>query len=547
MTKLRSLLLVPLVLAVCAILGGIYGPQVAARQSGPNGDDQIRADLRDFARVYALVQSNYAVPLNPDHAIYDGAIPGMLRTLDPHSSFYDPSQFARMREDQSGHYYGVGMTIVLRGDRVMVQMPFEGTPAYRAGLRPGDIIYAVDGVSALGLPLDSALDRVAGMLKGPAGTTVHLQVLRTGHPKPLQFSLVRAEVHHKSVDCTYQLAPGVVYIHLSQFMETSADEIHDIIQQYGGEHHIRGLVLDLRSNPGGLLSQAVEIADQFLARGQLIVSHRGRNSPEQRYYATRGNGGADFPLVVLVNNFTASASEIVSGAIQDHDRGLIVGQTTFGKGLVQRVYTLGDDTGLALTSAHYYTPSGRLIQRPYEGLSLYDYYWARSQPPNDHREVRLTDSGRTVYGGGGITPDVKLPPVYLQEFTGEEFLGANDFQNNVLDRNAFLDFADYYLARHESVPRDWQPGDEIVQDFAKFLATQHIPYTAEDLKANAEWIKLEAGSKIITSLYGQNQGLEVLLSHDPEVQKALALLPQAEALEQHARQILAERQSARLR
>lgn len=547
MSKIRSLLLIPLVLAVCAILGGIYGPKVAATQNAPGSDDQMRTDLRDFAQVYALVQSRYAVPVNPDRAIYDGAIPGMLRTLDPHSSFYDPDQFARMREDQSGHYFGVGMTIVLRGDRVMVQMPFEGTPAYRAGLRPGDIIYSVDGVSALGLPMDKALDRVAGMLKGPKGTAVHVAVLRTGHTRPLNFTLVRAEVHHNSVDCSYELAPGVVYVHLSQFMETSADEIHDIIQKYGGEHHLRGLVLDLRDNPGGLLSQAVEIADQFLARGQLIVSHHGRSSPERRYYATHGNGGADFPLVVLVNDFTASASEIVSGAIQDHDRGLVVGQTTFGKGLVQTVYPLGDNTGLALTSAHYYTPSGRLIQRPYEGLSLYDYFWARGKTTdNRNREVKMTDSGRTVYGGGGITPDVVLPQVYLQEFVGEDFLGANDFQNNVLDRNGFLDYADYFLAHHDSVPRNWQAGDDVVADFGKFLASEHIPYTAQDLKTNAEWIKLEATSKIVTSLYGQNQGLEILLNHDPEVKKAVSLLPRAEALEQHARQVLAARQSAHL-
>lgn len=548
MTKIRSLLLIPLALVVCAILGGIYGPKVAATQSGQSSDDQIRDGLRDFGQVYNVVETNYAVPVNPERAIYDGAIPGMLRTLDPHSSFYDPEQFARMREDQSGHYFGVGMTIVLRGDRVMVQMPFEGTPAYRAGLRPGDIIYSVDGKSALGLRMDQALDQVAGMLKGPKGTTVRVTVLRTGHAQPLPFTLVRAEVHHESVDCSYQIAPGLVYIHLSQFMETSADEIHAIIQAYGGEKNLRGLIMDLRDNPGGLLSQAVEIADQFLAKGQLIVSHHGRSSPERRYFAARGNGGADFPLVVLVNDLTASASEIVSGAIQDHDRGLIVGQTTFGKGLVQTVSPLSDNTGLALTTAHYYTPSGRLIQRPYEGLSLYDYYWARGGSASKQgREVKLTDSGRTVYGGGGITPDVSLPQVHLQEFAGEDFLGGNDFQQNVLDRNGFLDFADYYLAHHDSVPRDWQPGDALVSEFAKFLDSEHIPYTRQDLAANAEWIRLEAKGKIITSLYGQNLGLQALISQDPEVKKAISLMPQAEALEQHAREVLAARQSASLR
>lgn len=546
MGKFRSLGLIVLAIAVCALVGGIYGPKVAARQSAPNSDAEMQNDLRQFAQVYGLVASQYATPLKPNQAIYDGAIPGMLRVLDPHSSFYDPQEFARMREDQSGHYYGVGMSIVLRGDRVMVQMPFEGTPAYRAGLRPGDIIDSVNGKSALGLPMNSALDDVATMLKGPKGTPVHVKILRTGHAQPLAFTLIRAEVHHDSVDCSYEIAPGVVYIHLSQFMQTSADEIHDIIAGYGGESRLKGMVLDLRGNPGGLLDQAVDIADQFLAKGQLIVSHHGRASRERRYYAVNGNGGADFPLVVLVNDLTASASEIVSGAIQDHDRGLIVGQTTFGKGLVQTVYPLSDDTGLALTSAHYYTPSGRLIQRPYNGLSLYDYYWAREEKPKSAREVRLTDSGRTVYGGGGITPDVPLPAEHLQEFPGEDFLGGNEFEQNVLDRNALLDFADFYLSRHATVPKDWALDPALPAEFGKFLTSEHIAYTPAELAANADWIELEARAKILTSLYGQNLGLESLLTKDPEVEKAVSLLPRAEALEHHAREILAARQGSAL-
>ena len=532
MSKFRTLLLIPLILLVCAILGGIYGPKVAATP-GDDGDAQIRTDLRSLAQVYSLVATNYAVPVKPDDIIYDGAIPGMLRELDPHSSFFDPKAFARMREDQSGRYYGVGMMVGPRANHTVVIMPFEGTPAYKAGLRPGDIIGAVNGKSTDGLSTDD----VAALLKGPKGTAVTISVIRVGHAKPIEFTVIRAEVHHNSVDSYYQIRPGVEYIHLTQFTETSADEIRHIIDSLGGPARVKGVVLDLRSNPGGLLSQAVGIGDMLLAKGQVIVSHHGRSSPERVYTATHGNGGYDYPLVIIVNNFTASAAEIVSGAVQDHDRGLIIGQTTFGKGLVQTVFQLSDDTGLALTTAHYYTPSGRLIQRPYEGVSLYDYYYDHKSDtkPIDQREVKMTDTGRTVYGGGGITPDVILPDPKL-----------SSFQQNLTDRSVFFDFSDYFLGKHESVPRDWNPDQATLNDFAAFLTKQHIPFTPTDISQNADWLKVRIKRQIFTVLYGESVGLRAMMQDDKEVQRAIQLLPQAEALELHARQVDSARQNAGL-
>lgn len=546
MSKLRTPFILLLVLLVSALVGGLYGPHIAAASAPPQSsassapaavpgndpDAEIQSDLRTFARVYDLVETNYAAPVNPSTAIYDGAIPGMLRQLDPHSNFWDPQGFARVLEDQEGRYSGVGMLIGpvdARDNQSRVVQPFEGTPAFKAGLRPFDLIMAVDGKSTVGM---STAD-VAALLKGPKGTGVDISVHRVGHPDLLTFHLVRDDVQHNSVESHYQVSPGVAYIYLTGFTETSTDEIVAILNHLEANGGIKGVVLDLRGNPGGLLTQAQGIAGLFLAKDQVIVSDHGRNSPESVLTATRGNGGHDFPLVILVDNMTASAAEIVSGAVQDHDRGLIVGQTTFGKGLVQTVMPLDGGTGLALTTAHYYTPSGRLIQRPYEGVSLYDYFFVHNQhqTPLAQREVKLTDTGRTVYGGGGITPDVILPAIQL-----------NDFQQMLLDRTAFYEFADEFLSKHDSVPQTWTASEDTLQEFVAFLASQGVALKPTDVASNATWLKQQIRYRVISSLYGSNDGWKTLTQSDPEVAKAVTLLSQARALELHARQVMIARQ-----
>jgi len=521
----RTLFLLVAILVGCGFFGLVFGQKINP-SAAPGGDADVRDSLHTFTDVYSLVEQNYAEPVNPDKAIYNGAIPGMLHVLDPHSNFFDPKAYSLLREDQRGKYYGVGMTVGPRNNKVIVIAPFVGTPAYRAGIRPGDIIVAVDGK-----PTDNmSTGDVADLLKGPKGTTVHITIVREGAEKPLEFAVVRDEIPRYSVDLHFLIRPGVGYMHVSGFNETTEKEVGDALDQMGD---LKGLILDLRQNPGGLLSEGVGVADKFLRKGQLIVSHHGRSSPEKRYVATRGDGGKEYPLVVLVNRGTASAAEIVAGAIQDHDRGLIVGETTFGKGLVQTVYPLSENTGLALTTAKYYTPSGRLIQRDYSNVSLYDYYFERdTDNKTASREVKLTDSGRTVYGGGGITPDVKLDPVK-----------SNHFQDTLLQHYAFFNFAKHYMLTHHPT-KNFEVDDAVVQDFRKFLDSEKVPYSEADLLENNDWVRSGLKSEIFVDAFGQEEGLKVRAESDPEVVKALDLLPQAKALAENAKRIVAERTSA---
>ncbi|HEY4932453.1 MAG TPA: S41 family peptidase [Terriglobales bacterium] len=529
----RSAVVVVAVILACGCVGMVFGQRLASTTSSSEGD--IRDSVRSFTEVYEVVQRNYAEPVNPDKAIYNGAIPGMLRVLDPHSNFFDPKSYAALREEQRGKYYGVGMQVGPRNNKVIVIAPFTGAPAYRAGIRPGDVIIAVDGK-----PTDNmSTSDVAELLKGPKGTTVKITMLREGTDKPIDFNVVRDEIPRYSVDVHFMIKPGIGYIHVSGFQETTEHEVAQALDQLQEQGELKGLILDLRQNPGGLLSEGVGVADKFLKKGQVIVSHHGRSSPEKIYRAAHGNGGKDYPLVVLVNRGTASAAEIVAGAIQDHDRGLIVGETTFGKGLVQTVYPLSENTGLALTTAKYYTPSGRLIQREYTGVSLYDYYYnsrdsGDGTPPAPSREVKMTDSGRTVYGGGGINPDVVIPPIK-----------GNKFEDTLLQKYAFFNFAKHYVINHK-VAQNFQVDDAVMQEFRKFLDSQQIAYTEAELIENSDWIRSNIKAELFVNEFGQQEGLKAHTESDPAVQKALDLLPKAKDLAENAKKTIAQRSNARL-
>jgi carboxyl-terminal processing protease len=523
----RGVAVLAVVLGISALLGGLYGPNHVATAAGSN---DLQQSVRSFTNVLSVVERNYADPVDVDKAIYDGAIPGMLRVLDPHSNFFDPRQYALFREEQQGKYYGVGMTVSGRENQTVVLAPFVGSPAYKAGIRPGDIILKVDGKECLGL----TTTEVADMLKGPKGTTVHISLGREGWDKPIEVTVVRDEIPRPGVEYFTMAKPGIGYVRVSTFNETTDADLSEALKQLDVSK-LDGLIIDLRGNGGGLLNQAVGMADMFLNKNELVVSHRGRSSPERRYYAVRGNQGITVPLIVLINGQSASASEIVAGAIQDHDRGLIVGENSFGKGLVQTQFPLSEDTALLLTTARYYTPSGRLIQRDYKNISLYDYHY-NPQPPRAP-EVKLTDSGRQVFGEGGITPDDVVPVPK-----------PDDFQQLLLRRGVFYpfqqgvgDFTRYFLGTRPDITKDFTVDDSVLNQFRKYLDQQHIKFTEPDIQDNLAWLKWKIKREVFTSVFGLNEGYKVELQNDLQLQKAVELIPQAKALYQNARKIVAER------
>lgn len=532
----RGAILVGFVLVVSAVLGGIYGP--AVRATATNASD-MEDSVKSFTQVLTVIQQNYANKVDTDKLVYDGAIPGMLRTLDPHSIFFDQRQFAQMREDQEARYYGVGMYITQRFDnnKIEVVVPFDGSPANRAGIRPGDVIEQIEGkpVTGMGTP------EIADLLKGPRGTTVHITMDRVGDQKPIQFTVVRDEIPKHDVDAPVWIKPGIGFIRVQSFQgEDTAEDFTENLRQLNGTGNLQGLIIDLRENGGGLLNAAIGIADDILDRGQLIVTQRGRVTSSRSYYATHGNQGIRVPIVVLVDNNTASASEIVSGAIQDHDRGIIMGDRTFGKGLVQTVTAMSEGTGLALTTAHYFTPSGRLIQRDYKAVSLFEYQFNHNTSVRQ-TEVKLTDSGRQVYGGGGITPDVE----YAQP-------KPNSFEQTLRARNVLYfndlgvgDFTTYFLGTKPNVTKQWNVDDNVMKLFHDFLDEKKVKYTDQDIANSSDWIKIHIKREVFTALFGQQEGYRAEMEADPEISRAADQIPQARALYDNARRIVAERTGGR--
>jgi carboxyl-terminal processing protease len=509
------------------LVAGVAGVVAAAWMS--SGTPAAQADatsdyLKTFSQILDLVETRYVDEV-PSDQLVEGAIRGMLRTLDPHSNYLEARAYKEMREEQRGSFSGLGIVISLRGDENLLTVisPIEGTPAFRAGIRAGDVIAEIEGEDTMGMSIDDALSR----LRGPKGSQVSFKIRREGSPDLTPYTLTRDDIPTNSIQFAYMIQPKVGYIRIKNFTQTTDQELGDKIRELQAAGMER-LVLDLRWNPGGLLDQAVKVASHFLPPGDEVVFTRGRTDRSNEEYRVPETGEhVDLPMVVLINRGSASASEIVTGAIQDHDRGLVVGETSWGKGLVQTVYNLSYDAALALTTARYYTPSGRLIQRDYHSLEDYfspsddDDTPAGGDPEVGGAETFHTDAGRNVYGGGGIHPDVKVPLDDLSK-TAE-----------LLERKAaFFEFATRYRGDHGTPPEQatFQVDDALLGEFRAYLAEKKIDVTDDDMRQNDDYIRRALKAEIFSNYFGLEARNQVLAEGDKQLQEALRLFPQAEKL-----------------
>ena len=530
MPRSRFLPAALLAVALSTLAGGLYG-SVFARQ------DDVLKELRIFTEALSAVNREYVEEVPSDRLVY-GSLDGMLKTLDPHSNFFTPQDYARMRERQEGRYYGLGITInVVDGD-ITVQSIFEGSPAFKKGLRRGDIIARIEGEDAKGWTSEDAVKR----LKGPKGTTVNISIKRRGYDQLIDMDVMRDEVNIVSVRGSFMIDDQTGYVKLAEFTETSNREMGAALENLRSQG-MKRLVLDLRDNPGGALDQAIAISNRFLPRGELIVYTRGRvPNASQEYRATLRGDFTDLPMVVLVNRNSASASEIVSGALQDHDRALIVGETTFGKALVQSVYRVGgsESAGVALTTGRYFTPSGRMIQRPWDGT--FDEYLAYSlreqQPerPHSSADLKFTSAGRKVYSGGGIEPDKFMAgPV--------EGFSPTRFGRQLWARGAFANFADQYMAEGDTrfvaankgkkrIAKGFTVTDAMVEDFRAMLKAQKIAIDEAAFAADLNFIRAMIRYDIDLALFGVEEARRNLVRQDPQAAFAISQFDEAVRLTQ---------------
>ncbi len=480
--------------------------------------DDFREYTETYSEIIALLQKKSVSDVDTTDIVYS-SIDGMLETLDPHSSFLTPEYFREMREKQQGSFYGLGIVISKRDGNLTVISPIEGTPAQRLGIRAGDIISKIEGQETG----DMTTTEAVGLLKGPRGTKVKITVVRPGFEEPIEFEITRDEIPTDSIPYSFMIREDIGYIRIRDFTQTTTHELKKCIEDLR-EEGMEKLLLDLRENPGGLLNQAVSVSSLFLNKGQMVVFTKGRIPGSSEEFFVRNKPVMnDLPLVVLVNTSSASASEIVAGAIQDHDRGLIVGVKTWGKGLVQSVYPVIGEAGLALTTAKYYTPSGRCIQRDYkQGFDQYYLDWLDKSKTDEGEKgpEMFTDHGRSVYANGGITPDEIIEPELIE----------SPYVIAARRKSAYFRFAVEYIAKHSDIGRDIQINDRIIGQFKDFLKKAEIDFEEEDFNSNLDQTKRFIKEEIFSALWGLQEGYRISIEGDSQIIKALHCFPKAEEL-----------------
>ena len=466
-----------------------------------SGADDLDSQLKAFIGAYAILAENAADPVSSEQAFYQGAIPGLLRKLDPHSVFFDTGQFEQLKKMETSTQKGFGSVVSLLPGRVIVLQTLPGTPSAKSGLAPGDDILAINGYEIGRLDID----QLTQLLTQSRQQQAQLDVRRPGASRIMRIVMTPEEMQAPSVERAFFVGAGIGYIRVTSFDANTGSEIKKAIEKLGGDR-LAGLVLDLRNNPGGMVVTAIETASLFLNPGTKIVTVRGRHVPETSESVPSIAKPYGFKLAVLINEKTASASEIVSGALQDHDRATIIGEPSYGKGLVQSVYPLSEGTGLALTTALYYTPSGRSIQKPLDAARF--ELAATTAHPNAQAEFH-TDKGRPVTGGGGIRPDIViLPP-------------PSNRLRMVLDASAsFTNFATEYLRSHK-VTEEFEVTPEIFREFQLFLFDRRIQPGVTDWAVEREFIANRLKTEIFNQAFGVEKGDEVEAQRDPVILKAL--------------------------
>jgi carboxyl-terminal processing protease len=516
-----------------AIIGGLWG-RLPARTSA-EGEITSEKLVSDYKEALNLISESYSGPIDPDRAT-DSAMQSMLWTLDPHSSFFSRNELRKLDEEQSSQFYGIGVSILQHRGGVFVQSVIPNTPADKAGIRYGDMFYSVEGKDAR----EWSSAEVSKNVRGEKGSTVKVQIERVGNSAPLDFEIVRGGVPLPSIRNYFLLPNSIGYVGLTGgFQQTTTEELSLAIADLK-KKGMKSLILDLRGNPGGILEQAVGVVSKFIPTGQTVVSVKGSGGEKERVLRTSGGDPDSFPLVVMINGGSASASEIVAGAIQDYDRGVIVGSDSFGKGLVQRVFRLPYGTGITLTTARYYTPFGRSLQRDYSNGSIYDYYThGEDQPDVADSEVKpkpagvpvTTANGRVLFGGRGIEPDVKtdtstLSPLrirlneaaffFVRQLVAGKIAG---FENHKVEKQNFKALV---------MPTEFTITEKLFEAFRNFSAADKTNgLSAENISSQADYAKMRLREELATANYSNEAGVQVLLENDPQILKAIEVMPKA--------------------
>jgi carboxyl-terminal processing protease len=508
-----------------ALLTAGFGWAQEARPKDTGKDTNLYRQLRLLNEALNLITTRYVEEVDAKELIY-GAINGMTQTLDPHSQFLDEQHYEDLMVTTEGKFGGLGILISIRDGVLTVISPIDGTPASAVGIQGGDKIVRIQGKSTRGITVNEAVEK----LRGVPGTEVTITISREGVEGLIDYTIVRDVIKISSVMYSYMIDDDIAYARVSRFTKTSADELYQAIKELEADNEIHGLILDLRRNPGGLLEQAVEVADLFTDKGDLIVYTEGRRPMDnRRFYAERrAEFGVDYPTIVLVNHESASASEIVAGAIQDWDRGLVVGKTTFGKGSVQTVLQLSRNTALKLTTALYYTPSGRCINTDDEDLIEVisaDTLISDDETPGEDgaesevRPIFRTKGGRIVYGGGGITPDIEIEQTKLSKL-----------MTQVERKTLFFKFAVSYSVEHPEIERDFEVTEDMLTSFVDMMSDEEIEYTQDEFAENREELKRGIKREIVRKLWGDVEAYKVYAEGDPQLIAAVDLFREADTL-----------------